>query len=799
MNVSGNVTPRPLEVGLLTPTDAPSPIDTEMNGRLQGDGATTPVQPTTPLQEKMDREALADELSQAYKPDNYNYDRLSSGFQELRKLQGLTTAKEFGGQIPVIERMYLEAIRFIGFFLVSYTVIKSCEVYLFALIGTTSEEDAVVVEFAYPALDYLLIPASKIMFSGSFGFINSFVVDPLILIVGCIIYWFLMKILELRLLVELKKNNHFGLLLTAKLKKLRKVPGKSIASEVEQILGRKVGMRVTLIYNSLSIDKYFERYNTTLIEVKAVTAAGRDVTEDLREKLSNLKSSVNKKQFALVHNHARLRSGYALVSFFNYKDTFDFFKEAQHYPKPEQQEKAFMVFKRYTYQENVFFGPDAYDIDWNYFARKTPFDLKLIKIGMQVLFFGVLPGVTYYIHYSFCYEILRAILGSGANILTDYIVLFTILRLVISALYGALLSFAIDSYFDYSQFKTYSQRIEAKFYFHNFFFMLNFIAADFYALMSAGISTISNETTTSLLKNHQGFIFAAGLKVAANLIISPFIQIFVSFLPRIEARIKLMVFKNTCIMLDAVKRDLPTQHDVGVMASFLVQCIFFVSFFSGFLMPIVNWVVILGLCGFYYTEKYLIKNVYSMRKGMNINLINMVYKMFFWAYVIGTTLSISNAAVIIAYFTSLNLVMLKNFLLSALQYGFNILAIGFTMYMNMHYSDFEIKFRLLQSLAALEARNGGVGIVGVRTNAEDEKRKDMREMEEIGERTPSKHKQSSGGGGLGEISDHKEERIDPPVLNPIRRQNTASKQQSFENKFRLRNPRFKSKQGLYTV
>lgn len=799
MNVSGNVTPRPLEVGLLTPTDAPSPIDTEINGRLQGDGATTPVQPTTPLQEKMDREALADELSQAYKPDNYNYDRLSSGFQELRKLQGLTTAKEFGGQIPVIERMYLEAIRFIGFFLVSYTVIKSCEVYLFALIGTTSEEDAVVVEFAYPALDYLLIPASKIMFSGSFGFINSFVVDPLILIVGCIIYWFLMKILELRLLVELKKNNHFGLLLTAKLKKLRKVPGKSIASEVEQILGRKVGMRVTLIYNSLSIDKYFERYNTTLIEVKAVTAAGRDVTEDLREKLSNLKSSVNKKQFALVHNHARLRSGYALVSFFNYKDTFDFFKEAQYYPKPEQQEKAFMVFKRYTYQENVFFGPDAYDIDWNYFARKTPFDLKLIKIGMQVLFFGVLPGVTYYIHYSFCYEILRAILGSGANILTDYIVLFTILRLVISALYGALLSFAIDSYFDYSQFKTYSQRIEAKFYFHNFFFMLNFIAADFYAVMSAGISTISNETTTSLLKNHQGFIFAAGLKVAANLIISPFIQIFVSFLPRIEARIKLMVFKNTCIMLDAVKRDLPTQHDVGVMASFLVQCIFFVSFFSGFLMPIVNWVVILGLCGFYYTEKYLIKNVYSMRKGMNINLINMVYKMFFWAYVIGTTLSISNAAVIIAYFTSLNLVMLKNFLLSALQYGFNILAIGFTVYMNMHYSDFEIKFRLLQSLAALEARNGGVGIVGVRNGTEDEKRKDMREMEEIGERTPSKHKQSSEGGGLGEISDHKEERIEPPVLNPIRRQNTASKQQSFENKFRLRNPRFKSKQGLYTV
>ena len=633
---------------------------------------------------KFDREKLAEQLSSDYDPAIYDYDTLSQSFHETRMINGQITLRENDGEMPFSESMYLQSIVFTLIFLLCYIVIKSTEIYLLALIGDSSTERP---QFASYLLDYLLIPASRIQFNDTYRFINEVIVDPLILCMSCMIYYLVMKIFENKLAEELMVNHHYGVLMSIRIKNLLPVKGKEIAEQVQTIIEKSAELRVTLVYNTLEIDKNFLQYNKDLIEIKADLAKGKKV-EDMRVKdLCDLRIEINKKQSALARNHESLRSSYALITFYNYSDTYMFIKKSANYLGAVSEGKT-KVFYDYDYNNDIHFAPDPFDIDWNYYAKKESFNMKLIDFAMRIFFFVLLPAFTYFIHYTFTKMLVRVITLSNKDVVLENPVLFTLTRLIISAIYSQLCSFAIDYYFAKRPFKTHSKRIESKFYFFNFYFMLNQIAADFYATTSAGISTLATDSAQNIIKNHQAFIFIAALKVGIMIIISPLIQLLVSFWPKIWGNIRTKYWPEKCIMLNALERDLPVEHDLGNMASFLIQSVFYVSFFSSFMMPATGVLVMIGLALFYWLEKHLLTNVYSMQKGLSVSTINMIYKLFFWAYVSGNVLSIGNASLILSYFNSFNLAVLRSFILKMVEVGVVMVAIIFAVYMNIYYRDF---------------------------------------------------------------------------------------------------------------
>ena len=669
-----------------------SPVNIELDLIEDSD---TSAQPEMKI--KFDREKLAEQLSTAYDPVLYDYDTLSQSFHETRQINGQVTLRENEGVTPFSEMMYLEAIVFTLLFLLSYIIIKSTEIYLLALFGDSSSEGP---QFASYLLDYLLIPASRIAFNDTYRFINEMVVDPLILIVSALIYLFIMRIVEKKVTDELMVNHHFGVLMSVRLKNLLPVKGSEIAYQVEKILGQKAEMRVTLVYNSLEIDKHFQEYNKDLIQIKFDLANKKEVDEHKIKDFTDQRIEINKKQTALCKNHVSLRSSYALVSFFRYEDTYNFFKKAAVYvDNPEEGRPK--VFQKYSYTEDVHFAPDPYDIDWNYYAKRETFNSKLIDFAMRIFFFLMLPAFTYFIHYTFTKMLVKVITVGTKDSYIENPVVFTVTRLIISAIYSQLCSLAIDYYFQKKAFKTHSKKIESKFYFYNFYFMLNQIAADFYATISAGISTLSTDSTQTIIKNHQAFIFIAALKVGLMILISPLVQLLVSFIPKIWGNIKTKYWPEKCMMLHAIERDLPVEHDLGNMASFLIQCVFYISFFSGFMMPITGVFIVLGLMLFYWLEKHFIMNVYSMQKGLTLVTTNMIYKLFFWAYVSGNVLSIGNASLILTYFNTFNLAVLRSFLLKMVEVGVVIVAIIFAIYMNIYFRDFNIRFRVLERLVYL--------------------------------------------------------------------------------------------------
>ena len=651
---------------------------------------------------KQTREQMADELASPYDPDKYDYKRLSSSYQQLRKMNGLSTTEENNYKVPYNEVIYLEAIRYVMFFIASYALIRSFEVYLLAAIGVAPD----VFEFGSNTLDFILVPATRILFNDTYRLAADLIADPLIIATCCVVYFFLMKVVECKLTDQLAKNHHFGYMMSARLKNLMPSKGVDIAKQVEVIMGYKADMRVTLVYHSLKIEKFFQEYNKKLIDFKLLMSKGMEPPEDKVQDLQKLRDLVNRKQRVILKKHNKLKSSYALITFFNYKDNFCFITKAKDYDGVIP-DNLTQVFYHYNFIEDVFFAPDAYDIDWNYYAKSETFNVKLIHKAMQVTFFCLFPAVTYFINYTVSLAIVQSITTQTDSIVMDNLTLFTGIRLLLSTVYSQLCSLVIDVYFAWRPFKTHSDRIESKFYFYNFYYMINQVAVDFYATMRAGIASLESESTADIIKNHQAFIYTSAVKVALVLIIAPLWQYLFAFYPKLKAKLYIRFAPKQSTMLDAVTAELPVEHDVGNMASVMIQCVFYVSFFSRFMIPTLNLLISAGLVLFFFVERYFVWFSYSMRKGLNISNVTMIYKMFFWAFVTGNLLSIGSTAFVISIFSHLSFTAFNSIFQNAIEYTFMLIVIIFAFYMQFMYSEFRLKYRILINLAD----KGGKGLV----------------------------------------------------------------------------------------
>ena len=644
-----------------------------------------------------DKNKIAEELSEPYWESLYNYDTLSIIHKEMRQMHGLTTVHdEPNNAIPFTSLMYMTAIRLTLYFMVSFLICRALLIYLFAFLGWSITETP---QFGSTIVDYFLIPATKLQFDSTFVWIDDHIVDPISITGTCVLFFFILRVMENKFKIELQQNDHHALLLSVHLKNVETdATDEEISDLVDEICCTPVQKSVSFVFDTLGIEADYEEYNNLLIKVKGLEGHGNRVEEHLREEQDRLKARITEKEERLVTEAAKLRSGYVLVTFYSYQDTYLFIQKAMEWKGHRDDASQPKVFKRFFAESDINFAPDCYDIEW---AAFKPYSLesKLIHLGMCFLFFFVLPIVTYFLEYTFCLKFAMVFLD-GKNLKIENTLLFDGLRLVISSIYSQICSMVIDKYYSNIEFKTLSDRNSSKFYFYNFYFMLNQIAADFYGIISAGVKSIQQMNSMNIVRNHQAFIFKAAFKVGLMLLFSPFIQIFMTYLNNMLSYLKIKFFSKSSVMRDALNRDSPRRHDLGNMSSFLVQCVFFAAFFSDFYMPSLSLVVLVGIVIFFLMERHLITSWYVVQKGVNTLNIKMIYTMMFWSFIVGDFLSVGNSKLILEYFVSFNFLTLHKLLARSMEFTLMFFALIFNALISAWYKETKLRMRILAHLAA---------------------------------------------------------------------------------------------------
>jgi hypothetical protein len=654
---------------------------------LQEDGLFSEQTPIMQTLTPDEREILALELSEPYSDGIYQYDKLGRIYLDMRHRRGLFTSSELGG-LPYNSTMYLQAIKDVIMFVVVSYSIKMLMIYFFSIWGSSSNP-----QFGNGLIDYILIPASRLGESSKFRWIDAYFSEPLTIIIACIYVFYLVQKMEERITGELQSHSQNGMLTGCYLDNIDiNSTDKDISASIDARLKRTVEKKVTLVYDSLGIESMFEKYTDLLIEVK-----GQEKDEP-PAKLRELKDAIIKTQNRLQNEKDNLRLPVVIVVFNNYEDNLDFIVSEAGITGRRLTDIGKSAFNK-VFMDSIDFAPDPAQIDWDAFKPYT-LKSKVIHFGMCVLFFIILPAITYFLQFTFCMQFTKVFtFNQNAKIGNSFF--FRILQLLVSVVFSQCCSWVIDKYYARVYFKTRIERAKSKFYFYNFYFMINQIAADFYGVVSAGIQAVLKQNAQSAIINNQAYIFSAAFKTGQTLMLSPFIQMFIYFLPNMMCWAKVKFFPGKSKMIDAVRRDLPKEHDISNMASFIVQCVFYVSFFSDFLMPALVAFPIVGLLIFYHVERKLLGSMYSLQANLNLYNLKMIYVMMFWANMIGDFLSVGNSSLLLEYFTTFNITVFKQMLIKALGLGAVLLGLIFAMYISLNYGDFVFKKRLLSHLVKL--------------------------------------------------------------------------------------------------
>ena len=657
---------------------------------LQEDGLLPDHQPGWQTLTPEERETLALELSEPYTTGIYDYQKLGRIFAEMRHRRGLYTSEELGG-LPFNSKMYLQAIKDVGLFIIISYALKVVLIYFFSLFGTGRE-----AQFGSGFVDYFLIPASRMADSRAFRSIDNYFLDPVTIIISCAYVFYLMYNMEERITGELQTHSQNAMLTSCYLDNVNlNSSEEDLSKYIDERLQRTVEKKITLVYDSLGIENMIEEYTDLLIEVRG---EGEDDSPNAF-KLRELKNKIIETQEKLQGNKASLRLPVAIVVFTSYKDHLKFIDSEVAITGRRVTDMGKAAFDK-VFTESVDFSPDPAEIDWDSFKPYT-FKSKVIHFGMCFLFFVILPAITYYVQFTFCMQFTK-VFTFKKNTKVENSWLFRLLQLLMSVIFSQCCSWVIDKYYASVYFKTRNEKAKSKFYFYNFYFMINQIAADFYGIVSAGIQAVLRENSQNAVIDHQAYIFSAAVKTGLAVVLSPFIQMLIRFLPNIIGWAKVKIFPKKSRMIDAVQKDLPREHDTSNMASFIVQCGFFASFFSDFLMPALFAIPLIGLVVFYVVEKKLLETRYSVQANLNVYNLKMIYTMMFWADMIGDFLSVGNSGLLLEYFTTFNIAIFQQMVAKALELGAVLLGLIFATYISVNYSDFVFKKRLLSHLVTLE-------------------------------------------------------------------------------------------------
>ena len=288
--------------------------------------------------------------------------------------------------------------------------------------------------------------------------------------------------------------------------------------------------------------------------------------------------------------------------------------------------------------------------------------------------------------------------------------MFSLIRVLLSSVFTVACSLGINIYYTKKPYKTFSGRVDSKFYFYNFFCLMNNLVAEFYGIMSAGIQNMDSQDNDKILDKYSSYIFIAALKVSFSLVISPYLVRLSDYVWKWVNKIKFSIRKKDWpINYNKVISDIPIEHNFDFMATFMVQVIFFMGFFQPFMIPALSLLFILGLIIFYKVETHALKKWESHRRGFHVNKVKLIYTTSFLGYLVIQGFSFGNMKIVLGYFKSAGNESFSKLLTSFLDYTtlFICILIAFYFIWSFRYKSIIAKTRdaLIQMIMNQEKGN----------------------------------------------------------------------------------------------
>lgn len=305
------------------------------------------------------------------------------------------------------------------------------------------------------------------------------------------------------------------------------------------------------------------------------------------------------------------------------------------------------------------YAPDPFDIDWNEYARPYKWTRHLKWYLMAIFCFLVLPSFTFMMEYGVPLKLASWIFSAdtdakAANMLVEYKSIFLFIRLIISSIYSAVVSFFINWWFKGRRYKTLLERERSNFTFFNIYFLINMIVADFYGIVIVGIKGIGTDKKDETLQKYHRYLFSSALKVSFSLMFSPYLLKLLDYAPRIWAYFRIYCYDKYNIgrpttIMDKIKRDMPVNHSIHEMGSFLCQCLFFITFFIPFMIPLLNILLLLSLLVFKLQERYFVLNYHSLQRSIHFTSILSIYKVSLFGFLLLQILNFSNSNFVLKF------------------------------------------------------------------------------------------------------------------------------------------------------
>ena len=636
----------------------------------------------------------------------YDFESLSGFIRKELEWEGITFPD--GHSLTLINQLYLEAIwNFLKMVLI-FTFVHSAAIYSMAFFGLQKElfKNGRFKAYLFIVSPYNFIHATR------FHDIFQHFLEPLILITTFFLFRRQLIQLKKRLVEEHYNNPHEGSFYVVRIKDVPFSSEEKLKDAIDNLMGRQMQCEAIIVKDTLMLESNYKKYNQKYMELEEKKAKENIKEEQqlkMEAELRKIRAEVEKGISALKdENNNYLAQPYALISFESYLEAFEFYNAVNHINVEDLSEKGFKK------QTRAFYAPEPHDIDWDRFGKRYKSKGKCSFLCMQFIFFLILPVVTFYIEYEFSLTIAQILLAVEpgklskieGNKILEKTYTFLSIRVLLSSAYSAFCTFLIDFYYSRVHFKTYSAKEKSKLQFFNIYYLLNQIVADFYGIIRAGIVNLGKENGETILLKYNYYIFSAALKVGLALMFTPYLQKGIDFLPKIYYKLKVKLnFSSKVLNIDKIRADMPVKHDMGVMISMVLQGICFISFFSSFMMPILNYVILLGIFVFYYFEKWTLTHFHYNYRALNFNLIQKIYFLAFLGFMLTRVFSIGNANIIINYFNSINFENLVEFVARIFDYTLLVflVIIGLCIAYRNRFSNF--KHMILKELVDLSTQD----------------------------------------------------------------------------------------------
>lgn len=618
------------------------------------------------------------------KSTEFTKKNLKSFYKENNKRKGILKISH-ESQLPITYKIYLRSLSHITQTMLIYTLLTAIPIYTIAIFNINSAyKDS---NFFTKIFDFILLPNAFISKSSFYEFFEHTLSPLSLLLVVGILSYRLARVKQSFLDKEEYSNNfeNFNFLKNFQLKKIKFERDKDMNLFLYKFLDMEVEKKAYIYYDPMEIqDKWFELEEFNF-KISELMEKNEQVTPEILKEYEEKKRDLRVRLNNMEGDRGIFISNLNIVMFKSYRDSENFLKEIKKWKKDEgkNDERARNL--------DIIDYVIPYDIKWSHFGKISSFFSKTQEVIFFIFMILFVPCITFFIQYSFHLTIapiffdpegtVRTGESKAKVIIYERRYFFLIFRLLVTLLYNFVLSYYIEKFFNERDFRTGFILQKTKFYFMNFFCLSNSILADFYSILMTGIEnnkTGDESVNKKQLDVNSSFLYMTCLKVVISLITSPYILKFVQvYLPILIPKIK-GKFSKSYKLLDSEEMKIENDtsvHDIGTTASFIVHCVYFLSFIYSFMMPFINILVVIGMFLFLKFERYTILNKHLLPSFINIEAVLMIYKNVILGFLLIKFFSLGNSKLVVNYMSDANFSNLAHLVSSIFDYTSTLLVL----------------------------------------------------------------------------------------------------------------------------